>query len=71
MAIIQSYGTNISVSTNDLVPFATNAVLNGRVMHDNPTVFNFNKSEFTAFMLFLTALLLTQELSVHKFLLMV
>lgn len=44
MAIIQSYGTNISVATNDLVPFATNAVLNGRVMHDNPTVFNFNKS---------------------------
>ena len=29
MAIIQSYGTNISVATNDLVPFATNAVLKG------------------------------------------
>ena len=44
MAIVQSYGTNITVATNDIIPFATNAVLNGRVTHSNPTIFNLHKA---------------------------
>lgn len=44
MAIVQSFGTNLSVNTNDLIPFASNAVLSGRVAHTTPTVFNLHKA---------------------------
>ena len=44
MAIVQSYGSNLSVNTNDLVSFPNNAVLNGNVTHNTPNVFNLHKS---------------------------